>query len=208
MLSALPAHNPAFLARRVQNWVILGLMYGFFYMSRYNFSAVQAAVAEQFGWSYSDYGSIISAGLLTYGCAVFFNGPIADRIGGKRAILIGAAGAAVFNVLFGLCHLILLKPAVVSGGQVLVPAELASGMSYTTAIAMFAALWACNHYFQSFGALSIVKINAAWFRIGERGQFALSAWSRKARIWSLTHPTGSPALSSYANRAMPTLRGV
>ena len=45
-------------------------------------------------------------------------------------------------------------------------------------------------------------------KVGERGQFALSAWSRKARIWFLTHPTGSPALSSYANRAMPTLRGV
>ena len=147
-------------------------MYGFFYMSRYNFSAVQAAVAEQFGWSYSDYGSIISAGLLTYGCAVFFNGPLADRIGGKRAILIGAAGAAVFNVLFGLCHLFLLRPAVIVRDQVVVPAQLASGMSSSTVIAMFAVLWACNHYFQSFGALSIVKINAAWFRISERGQFA------------------------------------
>jgi OPA family glycerol-3-phosphate transporter-like MFS transporter len=162
----------AFRLRRFQNWFFLGLMYGFFYMSRYNFSAVQAAVAEQFGWSYSDYGSIISAGLLTYGCAVFFNGPIADRIGGKRAILIGAAGAAVFNVLFGLCHLFLLKPAVVVNGEVVARGELVAGMSYSSAIAMFAVLWACNHYFQSFGALSIVKINAAWFRIDERGQFA------------------------------------
>ena len=39
-------------------------------------------------------------------------------------------------------------------------------------IATFAALWACNHYFQSFGALSIVKINAAWFHVSERGSFA------------------------------------
>lgn len=162
----------AFKLRRFQNWFFLGLMYGFFYMSRYNFSAVQAAVAEQFGWSYSDYGSIISAGLLTYGCAVFLNGPLADRIGGKRAILIGAAGAAVFNLLFGLCHLLLVKPAVMSGTQVVLPAQLAYGMSTTTMIAMFAALWACNHYFQSFGALSIVKINAAWFRVSERGKFA------------------------------------
>jgi OPA family glycerol-3-phosphate transporter-like MFS transporter len=167
-----PRREPAFRLRRLQNWFFLGLMYGFFYMSRYNFSAVQAAVAEQFGWSYSDYGSIISAGLLTYGCAVFFNGPLADRIGGKRAILIGAAGAAVFNVLFGLCHLLLIRPATIVGDQVVIPAELASGMSSSTVIAMFAVLWACNHYFQSCGALSIVKINAAWFRISERGQFA------------------------------------
>ena len=167
-----PRHAPGFRLRRLQNWFFLGLMYGFFYMSRYNFSAVQAAIAEQFGWSYSDYGSVISAGLLTYGCAVFFNGPLADRIGGKRAILIGAAGAAVFNVLFGLCHLFLLRPAVIVGDQVAAPAVLANGMSSSTVIAMFAVLWACNHYFQSFGALSIVKINAAWFRISERGQFA------------------------------------
>ena len=161
-----------FRLRRFQNWFFLGLMYCFFYMSRYNFSAVQAAVAEAFGWSHSNYGSVISAGLLTYGCAVFLNGPLADRIGGKRAILIGAAGAAFFNLLFGLCHLLLLKPAVMVNEQVVMPAELAYGMSTSTVLAMFAVLWACNHYFQSFGALSIVKINAAWFSVGERGKFA------------------------------------
>ena len=31
---------------------------------------------------------------------------------------------------------------------------------------------AANFYFQSFGALSIVKINAAWFNVRERGSFA------------------------------------
>jgi MFS transporter, OPA family, glycerol-3-phosphate transporter len=172
MPSALPAHNPAFLARRAQNWVILGLMYGFFYMSRYNFSAVQAAIAEQFGWSHADFGDVLTAGLLTYGCSVFLNGPLADRIGGKRAILIGAAGAAVFNLLFGLCHLLLVKPAVMENGQLVRPAELGFGMSGSTVVATFAVIWACNHYFQSFGALSIVKINAAWFHLRERGKFA------------------------------------
>jgi len=165
-------HSAEFRARRFQNWFFLGLMYAFFYMSRYNFSAVQAAVAETFGWSYSNYGAILSAGLLTYGCSVFLNGPLADRIGGKRAILIGAAGAAFFNLLFGLGHLLVRSPAVVKNGQVVTPAELAFGMTSSTVIATYAVLWACNHYFQSFGALSIVKINAAWFRIRERGSFA------------------------------------
>ena len=103
--------TPEFRLRRFQNWFFLGLMYGFFYMSRYNLGAVQSAVAEQFGWSHDDYGTITSAGLATYGCAVFLNGPLADRIGGKRAILIGAAGAAIFNLLFGLCHLLILNQA-------------------------------------------------------------------------------------------------
>src|SRR5580658_2633935 len=124
-----PASQPSaeFRGRRVQNWILLGLMYGFFYMSRYNLSAIQAAIAHQFGWSHTDYGSVLSAGLLTYGFAVFLNGPLADRFGGKRAILIGAAGAALFNLLFGLCHLFLLRPAQLRGGVVVAPAQLAFG---------------------------------------------------------------------------------
>ena len=44
-------------------------------------------------------------GVLVYGLSVFLNGPLADKIGGKRAILIGSAGAALFNLLFGFTHL-------------------------------------------------------------------------------------------------------
>src|SRR5438105_11977649 len=83
-------HPPGFRARRAQNWVFLGLMYGFFYMSRYNFAAVSDAIGEKFGWSNAQYGSIISWGLSVYGLSVFLNGPIADKIGGKRAILLGS----------------------------------------------------------------------------------------------------------------------
>lgn len=164
--------TPEFRARRVQNWLVLGLMYGFFYMSRYNFSAVQTAVTEQFGWSHKDFGYITGTAQLVYGLAVFLNGPLADRIGGKRAILIGAAGAAFFNFLVGMCHLLIVTPAVVKGGQLVSPPSLLYGMSSTSAVALFAVIWACNHYFQSFGALSIVKINAAWFHVTERGRFA------------------------------------
>ncbi|PSM31952.1 MFS transporter [Haliangium sp. UPWRP_2] len=165
-------HSLQFRKRRVQNWFFLGLMYAFFYMSRYNFSAVQIAVAEYFGWNYGNYGLILSAGLLTYACSVFLNGPLADRIGGKRTLLIGAAGAAFFNVLFGLGHLLVRSPAVVKGSDVISPADYAFGMNSSTVLAAYAALWACNHYFQSFGALSIVKVNASWFRLRERGSFA------------------------------------
>ena len=35
-----------------------------------------------------------------------------------------------------------------------------------------ATVWAINGYFQSFGALSIVKVNAQWFHVLERGTFA------------------------------------
>lgn len=166
--------DPAFKARRVQNWVFLGLMYAMFYMGRYNFAAVSALLSEKFGWTNTDLGNVIAAGKICYGFSVFFNGPLADRIGGKKAILIGAAGASLFNLLFGFGSLFLVTDAVWSADHktVLTPAVLASGMSAGTVVASFATMWALNHYFQSFGALSIVKINAAWFRVNERGSFA------------------------------------
>ena len=165
-------YPPGFVARRRVNWIFLGLMYGFFYMSRYNLAAIQVALSEKFGWSHTDYGSITSAALAVYGFSVFLNGPLADKIGGKRAILIGSAGAAIFNFLFGACFVFLSQAAVMKDGQVLLPAVFAHGMKASSMIATFAVLWGANHYFQSFGALSIVKINAAWFHVRERGSFA------------------------------------
>ena len=79
-------HPGGFRARRGVNWVFLGLMYGFFYMSRYNFSAISDAIGEKFGWSNTQFGNIITAGVFVYGLSVFLNGPIADKIGGKRAV--------------------------------------------------------------------------------------------------------------------------
>src|SRR5206468_2241005 len=97
------------------------------------------------------------------------------RVGGKRAILFGATGAALLNLLFGAFgSWVLVDNATWSADHktVLTAATLNGGMTLGTTVAMFAVLWALNHYFQSFGALSIVKINAAWFKVTERGSFA------------------------------------
>src|SRR5438128_1436084 len=91
-----------FRRRRAQNWVFLGVMYAFFYMARYNLSVADPYLKEAFGWDLADFGILKSAGLITYGVSVFVNGPIADRIGGKKAILIGALGSALSNIVFAL----------------------------------------------------------------------------------------------------------
>ena len=86
-----PAGAPtdrAFRSRRTQNWVLVGLLYAFFYMTRYNFSAQNAQIAELIGWNNKDLGVFATVLSLVYGLSVFLNGPLADRIGGKRAFLI------------------------------------------------------------------------------------------------------------------------
>jgi OPA family glycerol-3-phosphate transporter-like MFS transporter len=140
-------HSAEFRRRRFLNWFPLGLMYAAYYMTRYNQSVANPFITSELGWTKAEFGVVISACLLVYGLSVFLNGPMADRIGGRKAILIGGVGAFVFNVIYG------------------------AGIC-TRMLSYFVIVGALNHYFQTFGALSVVKVNAAWFRMNERGVFA------------------------------------
>ncbi|MFT3773409.1 MAG: MFS transporter [Minicystis sp.] len=168
--------DPAFRSRRTQNWMVLGLLYAFFYATRYNLSALSGQLCQYFGWTNTQYGVFETMMPFVYGVSVLVNGPIADRVGGKKAFLFGAVGVIAANVLFGLGTLLVLTPAVWSGegkaAIVATPAVLRYGLESGTAVGIMATLWGINGYFQSFGALSIVKVNAQWFHVRERGTFA------------------------------------
>jgi OPA family glycerol-3-phosphate transporter-like MFS transporter len=174
---ARPDLTPAFRRRRAVNWLSLGTLYAFFYATRYNFAAAAPRLAVPLGWKNADLGVFETMMPLVYGLAVVLNGPLADRAGGKRAFLFGAAGVTVMNVLFGLASLAVVSPAVWAGGpgaadRVVAPAVLRFGLSGGTLLTLMAVVWGLNGYFQSFGALSIVKVNAQWFHVRERGTFA------------------------------------
>jgi OPA family glycerol-3-phosphate transporter-like MFS transporter len=166
----------SFRSRRRVNWLLLGFLYAFFYMTRYNFAAVMVNLSAMFGWTNVQLGIFETMMPLVYGLSVVFNGPIADRVGGRKSFLFGAVGVTIMNFLFGLCVLAVQTPAVVSGHghamQVLTPAVLRWGFEPRTLLLTMATIWGINGYFQSFGALSIVKVNAQWFHVCERGTFA------------------------------------
>src|SRR4051812_40953747 len=96
-MDAAPAHSTAYRLRRFTNWFPLGLTYATFYMGRYNFNVVKGYLGTTYHLDKAQTGFIATAGFWTYALSVIFNGPLADRIGGKRAILVGAIGAAGFN---------------------------------------------------------------------------------------------------------------
>jgi OPA family glycerol-3-phosphate transporter-like MFS transporter len=177
-MNSIPAgfEDPAFRARRRRNWLLLGFLYAFFYMTRYNFAAVMVNLSSTFGWSNTQLGVFETMMPLVYGLSVVFNGPIADRVGGKRAFLFGAVGVTVMNLLFGACILAVQAPAVMAGvghdAHVVTPAVLRYGFEPGQLLTLMAVIWGINGYFQSFGALSIVKVNAQWFHVRERGTFA------------------------------------
>ncbi len=170
------ALTPEFRRQRVINWMSLGVLYAFFYMTRYNYTAVAPVLADILGWRNTELGVFETMMPLVYGLSVVLNGPFADRIGGKRAFLFGAIGVAVMNFLFGLASLTVVSPAVWAGTglerHVVVPATISFGMSGGVLLTMMAIVWGINGYFQSFGALSIVKVNAQWFHVRERGTFS------------------------------------
>ncbi len=140
-------HPPGFRARRGLNWTFLGLLYTSFYMCRYNFSIANKAISEQFGFSRGQMGYIITTALFAYACGQIINGLLTDRIGGKRAMLIGAAGTILMNVLFG-------------------------AASFAGMLGLFIAIRGVDGYVQAFGAPGMVKINTAWFAHRERGRFS------------------------------------
>ncbi len=136
-----------FRPRRGLNWVSLGLMYASFYVCRYNFRFATPGMVEEFGFSKFQITGILSAWSVAYGIGQLINGLITDRIGGKKAMLIGAAGTIIINLVYGFA-------------------------SFAGTFSTFALIWLLGGYFQSFGAPGMIKINAAWFNRNERGTFA------------------------------------
>jgi OPA family glycerol-3-phosphate transporter-like MFS transporter len=149
-----PQHSPQFRFRRAQNWLTLGFTYAAMYMARYNFSFANKSLSDAYGWNKAQIGAIISSATLVYGISALFNGPLADRFGGRRAMLIGATGACLFNLAFGLgAYLHVLG----TGGLLL---------------GYLASVWTLNMYFQSYSALALIKVNSGWFHVSERGVFS------------------------------------
>src|SRR6184192_1799221 len=143
-----PAYPPGFRLRRGMNWLVLGLMYASFYLCRYNFRWATPDLRKgPFNFSYEQITFILGCWSWAYGIGQLVNGLLTDRIGGKRAMLIGTAGTILANAAFG----------------------AASSMGSLATLTM---IWIANGYLQAFGAPGFVKINAAWFARSERGTFS------------------------------------
>lgn len=146
-------HSPAYRRRRFWNWFPLGLTYALLYFGRYNLSANIAALEKLGVMSKQEFGGVDFWGSLTYGVAFLLNGPLTDRWGGRTTMLLASAGSAVMNLAMAAAF------SRARGGH------LDHGEFITT----ITLLNAVNMYFQSFGAVSIVKVNAPWFHVRERG---------------------------------------
>jgi len=145
-------HSKKFIMRRFVNWFPLGMSYAFLYMARYNLVVSKNALGDLM--TKENFGLIFAAGTFVYGFSFLINGPLVDKIGGKKGIIIACAGACISNALMGVILYLFLH------GQLNINLTIA-----------FCILYSLNMYFQSYGAVSIIKVKAYWFHVRERGIF-------------------------------------
>lgn len=136
-----------FRIRRTRNWFLLGSVYACYYLCRHNLGVANKGICDEFGFTRQQFGWIITASFWAYAVGQCVNGFFADRIGGKRSMLLGAAGTVVLNAVFG-------------------------AASFWGMLGVFIAVRLLDGYMQSMGAPGMVKLNAAWFSRPERGGFA------------------------------------
>src|SRR5205823_6607925 len=145
-------HGSWFMLRRFINWFPLGMTYAFLYMGRYNLTVCKNALGTLM--SKEDFGLIFAAGTWTYALSFLVNGPLVDKIGGKKGIIIAALGSSLANILLGVLTFLVVT----------------NHLKMKLVVA-FSVIYALNMYFQSFGAVSIIKVKAYWFHVRERGVF-------------------------------------
>lgn len=143
MSSLTPTSDQRILLERWRTstfWVMLVGYIGY-YIGRANLPIALPLLNQEFGYTNTDLGLILTASELAYAAGKFTTGPIADRIGGKTIFLTGLIGAIVFNLLFPI---------------------------YTSLI-YFTVIWCLCRYFLSMGWAGIIKTIGEWYEAERNG---------------------------------------
>lgn len=115
-------------------WVML-IGYIGYYICRGNISVALPLISKELNYTNTQLGLVLTLSELAYAAGKFINGPLADKLGGKKIFLIGMAGAIVFNVLFPL----------------------------NSTLLWFSVIWCCCRYFLSMGWGGIIKTIGDWY---------------------------------------------
>lgn len=115
-------------------WVCL-IGYVGYYICRGNLSAAFPLLEQEFGYSNTQLGLIAALSEIAYAVGKFINGPLADRIGGRRIFLIGMAGAIFWNIVF----------------------------SMSASLTAFIIVWCFCRYFLSMGWGGLTKTIGNWY---------------------------------------------
>lgn len=121
-------------------WVCL-IGYIGYYLCRKNLSAAIPLIGEAFSFTNSQLGLIALSGEVAYAIGKFINGPLADKVGGRKMFLTGMLGAICANFAF----------------------------STGSNLYFFIAVWCVCRYFLSMGWGGLAKIIGHWYEPEKNG---------------------------------------
>jgi len=112
-----------------------------YYICRKNLSAAFPLLSESFGYTNSELGLIALYSEIAYATGKFINGPLGDKIGGKKIFLLGMFGAIVSNFAF----------------------------SFGNNLIYFIVVWSIARYFLSMGWGGLAKVIGSWYEPEKNG---------------------------------------
>ncbi len=132
--------------KRLQGWrlsTFFVMLFGYigYYMVRQNLSAALPLMGKAFNYSNADLGLIGASSEVVYAIGKFLNGPLADKIGGKKIFLLGLAGAIICNLVF----------------------------AFGSSILWFTVVWCVCRYFLSMGWGGLAKVIGGWYEPERNG---------------------------------------
>lgn len=130
-------------------WVML-LGYVGYYLGRQNLSAALPLLEEVFGYSNEQLATIAAASEIAYAVGKLINGPLGDKLGGKKIFMLGLAGALICNFLFALAD------------------HLGAAIGVET-LTLFVVIWCACRYALSMGWGGIAKTIGAWYEPERNG---------------------------------------
>ncbi len=131
--------------------VILG--YATFYLCRQNFSMIMPAFMEEFGYTKTQLGVVLSVASVVYGIGKFVNGYFSDRSNARYFMSIGLLLSAVITFILG----------------------------FSESILFLGIFWVINNWVQSTGWPPVARMLTHWFAPNELGtKWAIGAASHQA----------------------------
>ncbi|SMF52410.1 MFS transporter [Pseudobacteriovorax antillogorgiicola] len=135
--------------------VMYSMMIGYatFYFVRKNISMVTKSITDEFGFSNTEWGVVLSTATIAYAISKFASGILADRINPKYLMSLGLLASALANFAFGLSN----------------------------AWSAFLVIWAINSLFQGMGMPPCSRLLTSWFSQREIGR-AWGVWNASHQI--------------------------
>jgi len=146
------------IARKYRYWRVRVMYsttagYAMFYLVRNNMSMATKSITDEFHFSNTQWGGVLSAGTIVYAFSKFLSGVVGDRANPKYLLGFALLLSAAINLVFG----------------------LGAGLG------AFAALWALNSLFQGVGVPPCTRLLTFWYSPREIGR-AWGVWNSSHQI--------------------------